>query len=454
MSRLSGQIRVPGNDTAVDKLEDQIINKPGSSIADLTSKMGNVKLGSSSVKPSGGAPANLDHFPLRPAYGTNGFAVLLWANYFAVKVKPDTYFKYTMKFSQRVGDGTYKLAELKGRKLQIVVQLVIADLKNKYPDLAFATEFKSQLVAIKPLEGVELLVTLADGPTPEVFKVEFNGPTEARVGDMNGWLNSMAQGPDDFVYPRFPGTVDALNVIFGFSSRSKDTVSAVGSARVFPFDRMVHGENIVRLASDGRPLLAARGIFHSARLGTGRLLLNANVTHGVFKVSGPAMDIFKTLNLRPLYKNEMRSPKSRHFNMMAKFLPKTRVSVEMTLENGKVIHRNKAIYGLARASEILRHCKGDNPPQFHPEFEYPGPRQVKFWLNDDNGGGKYITVAEYYQKSKLRKFFDELNITKHEQSTAEILRIGPCSTLAAAIDRPSSLLRLSRFFLDSLSRPS
>lgn len=361
--------------------------------------MGNVKLGSSSGKGSASASNQLDHFPVRPSFGTNGVPVLLWANYFAVKVKPETYFKYTMKFSIRMGDGTYKIAELKGRKLRLVVQEVIANLKIKYPKAAFATDFKSQLISLKPLEQAETLVTLADGPTPDVYQVEFNGPTEARVSDMNAWLNAMNQTSDDLIYPRFPETVDALNVILGFGSRSKDSISAVGSARVFPFDKMVEGDNIARLASDMRPLIAARGIFHSTRLGTGRLLLNANVTHGVFKVSGPALNIFQQWGLRPMTQAQARSPQARQLSMVAKFLPKTRVTVEMKVENGKIVNRNKAIYGLAKASEIARSFKGDHPPQFKPGMEYPGPAHVNFWLDNGKGGGQYISVQDYYMNS-------------------------------------------------------
>ncbi|KAK0385418.1 hypothetical protein NLU13_7894 [Sarocladium strictum] len=435
---LPGPVRVPANDPVIDKLEDQIVQKQGYSIADLASKMGKVKIGGSSGRTPGSSSRNDDHFPIRPAYGTNGLAVLLWANYFAVKVKPDHLFKYTMKFYQREGDRAYKPVEPKGRKLRIITQLVIAELKTKYPDLAFATEFKSQLVTTKPLEDAELLVTLADGPSPDVFKVEFNGPSEARVGNMNEWLSSMAQGPDDVFYPRFPETIDALNVIFGFGSRSKDTITAVGSARVFPFDRMIPGENIASLQCDGRPLIAARGLFHSARLGTGRLLLNANVTHGVFKCSGPALDIFRNLNFRPLAKNDMRSSKGKHFNMVAKLFSKTRVSVEMKLENGKVINRNKAIHSLARASEILRGFKGDKPPRFHPDFEYPGPKQVKFWLDDNKGGGDYITVFDYY-KTKYGREVDDwplLNLGRIDRPTffpVEIVTIMPGQSVKAKL---------------------
>ena len=49
----------------------------------------------------------------------------------------------------------------------------------------------------------------------------------------------------------------------------------------------------------------------------------------------------------------------------------------MRLSNGKVIHRPKAIYGLAYAPKIEQAYRGkDHPPKFTGRFDYPGPRNV------------------------------------------------------------------------------
>ncbi|OAQ57516.1 hypothetical protein VFPFJ_11746 [Purpureocillium lilacinum] len=78
--------------------------------------------------------------------------------------------------------------------------------------------------------------------------------------------------------------MDALNVVFGYGPRSNlDQISAIGSERYFPFGA---GKAIANVFHDGRALIASRGFVHSARLGTGRLLLNVNVTHGIFRPSG------------------------------------------------------------------------------------------------------------------------------------------------------------------------
>lgn len=396
--RLANQ-GVPESDKTVEKLENQIVEQRNAGRTSLTTKMAKVSIGSSKRAVSSGV---VDYFPPRPAYGNKGVSVLLWTNYIAVEAKVTTYFKYTMKFSQRNADGSYKVAELRGRKLELVVRELINDLSTRYPKMPVATEFKSQVITTEKLPIDEIIATLADGQTPQVFKIEFNGPTEARVGELNEWLSNMAETPDEHVYPRFPETIDAFNVIFGFGPRSLVTNSAVGSARIFPFAN----PELALLRSDGRPLAAARGLFHSLRPATGRMLLNVNPTHGVFKRGGPVAALFNEFGVRPMTAEGLRGPDGRRFKTVIKFLPKTRVQVDMRLDNGKTVTRNKAIFGLACKSEIERACRHiDKPPRFTGDVEYPGPKHVSFWLDAGQGkGGKYITVFEYFKQSK-KSFF-------------------------------------------------
>lgn len=249
-----------------------------------------------------------NHFPVRPAFGTGGRPVVLWTNYFQIKVKSVTLYKYTMDVVQvaQEPEGRSKRTEtghnreIKGRKLFFAVREALGQLSTTAQPLVLASEFKRQLLTRERLEfesnPVRIRLPWENNPERfDVIDVSFHGPVEMPVDRLLQYLR-FRDGTEDASYPRFPETVDALNVILGHFARSQlDAVTTVGSARFFPF---VKGEKVEALFDDYHSLVAARGAFQSARLGTGRLLLNANVTHAVFKVSGRLSEVMDKLGIR------------------------------------------------------------------------------------------------------------------------------------------------------------
>lgn len=376
------------------------------------------------------APPMNDRLPARPAFGSQGRPVVLWANYFKVNVTRDSFFKYTIEVKKKVTksaapkkgskrggkassrpapdtEGTQETEqEVRGRELFLVIKAMLAKLLEQDKSFVAASEFKSQIITLKKINLPENPIIIqipkdeGDDEVLETYRVHVHGPTEIDVGSMMKYLTSSADEPvtnEDVAFPRFPEAIDALNTILGHGPRSDfDRTGTIGSHRFFPFgdDKVIE-----RLTHNWHALSAARGYFQSTRLGTGRLLVNVNVTHGVFRLSGSLTDILDNLGLRAAPKTDYQAMKK--LRAFAKFLPKARAWRTMILSTGKTIRRSKAIQGLATAGDVFRKGRGvDKPPKFDRDWEFAGPKNVQFWQNTDGGGGRYISVFDYFKESK------------------------------------------------------
>ncbi|XP_044720121.1 piwi domain-containing protein [Hirsutella rhossiliensis] len=415
----------PPPDPAVTALEDRLIKTQASSAAGLAAQMAKANIQAAPLQ-----ARSTDVFPLRPAFGTNGQPVTLWSNYFNVNFKPMVLYKYTFEFVQ-VGSETSsgepsqsaKAAsrEVKGRKLYFAVRELLATLKAADKTLVLATEYKSQLVSLQKLKLAEnplrfRLAVETSGDNWDVIEATIHGPTEAPLDALLKYVGSMSEGPVDGLFPKYPDVVDALNVVLGHGPRSKlHDISAVGSARFFPFGR---DEAATDLFQDWHQLIAARGFFQSARLGTGRLLLNANVSHGVFRAAGRLADLFDRFQIRPTQAFDNQA--MRKIKAFAKFMPKTRVWAEITLSTGE-----------AKPAD-------GKPLKFAPNYEYPGPKQVQFFLNDGKGGGQYISVFDYFKMKykKTLKDYPLVNLGRSDKPTlfpAEVIEIQPGQSVKARL---------------------
>ncbi|XP_044720104.1 piwi domain-containing protein [Hirsutella rhossiliensis] len=415
----------PQPDAAVTALEDRLIKTQRSSAAGLAAQMAKTNIQAPPLQ-----ARSTDVFPLRPAFGTSGQPVTLWSNYFNVTFKPMVLYKYTFEFVQ-VGSETSsgepskssKAAsrEVKGRKLYFAVRELLATLKAADKTLVLATEYKSQLVSLQKLKLAEnpvrfRLAVETSGDKWDVIEATIHGPTEAPLDALLKYVGTMSEGPVDGLFPKYPDVVDALNVILGHGPRSKlHDISAVGSARFFPFGK---DEAATNLFQDFHQLIAARGFFQSARLGTGRLLLNANVSHGVFRAAGRLADLFDRFQIRPT--QALDNQAMRKIKAFAKFMPKTRVWAEITLSTGE-----------AKPSD-------GKPLKFAPNYEYPGPKQVQFFLNDGKGGGQYISVFDYFKMKykKTLKDYPLVNLGRADKPTlfpAEVIEIQPGQSVKARL---------------------
>ncbi|RKK83127.1 hypothetical protein BFJ69_g2669 [Fusarium oxysporum] len=448
---------VPQPDGAIAQLEDEVVRSQATSVAQLTSNMGNLSMEDKQ---------NLGKFPPRPAFGSKGTPVTLWTNYYQVKTQAPVLYKYTMTVKEIVPEGQEETKErvpktkgkggkpkksresgpreVKGRKFYLVIKEALNELSKKDKNLLLATEFKSQLISLRKLNleqnnTIRFKMPSSEGSEKtDVFEVVFNGPVEARVDEMLKYVNSKTGASDDgsdpsqaMTYPKFPDVIDALNVIFGFGPRSKlDEISAVGSSRFFAFGSESRRNEVIlgRL----RALKAARGYFQSVRLATGRLLLNVNVTHGVFKIDGPCATFFDGFGVHATPSPEM----ARKLKLLNRFLPKTRVWIK-TKYGSKEVRRSKAIHGLVSIRDINKQCRDKTPKFRHGTDFVVGPGDVSFWLEDE-GNSRYITVADFYKQKynvnlKNYPLFNVGTAAKPTFVPAEFLEIQPGQSVKAKL---------------------
>ncbi|KAF4820886.1 Protein argonaute 5 [Colletotrichum siamense] len=411
-------IRQP--DADITKLEDKIIQSHQSKDQALIKKMSSMKLADSSS-------ASL--MPRRPAYGTKGKQIIVWANYFRLSVNPMVLYRYNLevrkgekedappeepqvkakgKGKPPAGSGDGAPAAIPARKLKVILQHALAELKKLEPDAVFATEFKSQLVCLNKLRLVKNPIIVKfkneNSSREELYNVKVVGETEAPLAAMVQYLQTMVDtsDPDEVHFPRFATSMDALGVILGYTPRLNDQVTAIGKGRFFPWGL---GSATAQLGSQD-PLTAIRGFFQSVRLGTGRTLLNVNVTHGVFKTDVRisdlckwfGVDVFGTGNVRA--HNEARGT----LRTLSKFLARTRVTIEFRTGDGKNVIAKKAIQGLACKHDLSR-PPIDSTVFFTKDFAYGGPSEVKFQLEPEEGqttvmGNKppgAYSVGQYWQ---------------------------------------------------------
>jgi eukaryotic translation initiation factor 2C len=340
--------------------------------------------------------------PRRPAFGTQGRQVILWANYFTITASANTsLLKYTLKVekvSKESGDkkgnkpeGTKKPEnkEPKGKKLHTIIKSALEQIAKSVP---YATEFKDQVITRQklPFESEQTVkVSYTVENRHDEYNVKFDGPTTV---DLPRLLRYMRDGQDptaDASYPKFPVEIDALSIITGHFARSAPDSAALGRSRYFPLH--IEGETFELGHPEYNRIV--RGYFQSARLATGRLLLNTNVSHGVFRPHG------KVSALCEKFHGDYWS--------LHRSLTNLRARVEILSEDKdpkKIRIVEKAITGLA---EPIRRGRGKGEDQNKlPIVKELGAKakDVQFYIRAPAPAGvkpnAYCSVEEYYQKSK------------------------------------------------------
>ncbi|KAI0592854.1 Piwi-domain-containing protein [Biscogniauxia sp. FL1348] len=384
----SGQ-KIPPPDQDITKLEDKIISQQATKA--VTTKMAGVQLS----KAKAAQPAMDELFPFRPAFGTNGTPVTLWTNYFKLNVKAQTIFKYSLtvkridkkgKEGEKKGQGQGKSrgsrktgggdkdAEAKGRKRQQVVKTAL-----EIGQVISLTEL--------PLKEKTIIVPYTVEGKDDEYEVTFDGPTDARLIEMLAYLTTFNDPGEDQKFPRFADAIDAVTVITGYSARENEKVASGGS-RFFPLGAPSETFQL------GKPDLNSiiRGYFQSARPATGRILLNANVSHAVFKTSAPPNGLLSD------FITEYNATDYHSLQGLHRCLSGLRVRAKVFTgknQDFKVIQ--KTIMGLADKSDGAKEEKRPKVDQFGA-----GPTSVSFYLSgtapDGLKANDYCSVFNYYSK--------------------------------------------------------
>lgn len=403
---------------------------------------------------SGAGSVSGNTFPARPAFGSSGIGVILWANYFKMKVQAASLYKYSLTVARldnpaaepqkpapkaKETDTTKQtdpaVPEAKGQKLAKIIALALDTLKSAG---AVASEFKQQVISTQkldlPADGI-VNVVLSDTSRPERWAVNFNiasrggskseatpsGPESIHLDRLMTYLKDMKDPGNEAVFPKFPNEIDALNVVLGHTPRADPGVAVVGSSRFFGVDQARADAQDLQ----GQLIAIHRGYSQSVRTGTGQLLLNTNVTHGVFRRSGNLGDLLREAGLdamdtdldrqaRPGYEFSLRSV---HKQIS---LARVKLTIPATGPGKPVTFVYKTIAGFCTTLDGARRGQplpGQERPQFrYSRFHFGGPNSTKFFLgaprtqdaNDQTPPppegltyGTYVTVEDYYISSKL-----------------------------------------------------
>lgn len=216
---------------------------------------------------------NLATAPQRPAYGTQGKRVTLWANYFELlPSKTAPFNRYGISFIAQGKGGE----EPKGKKRERLTQLLLAELPTNVP---LATDYKSTILTTKSLGFTqrEFLITYfseietgAPANAPK-FRAMVQYTGTITFESLIDYLSSTDMTTEQ------PATreeiIQATNIVLGHAMKANPNVITKRN-KYFP-----DGGNLVEswLLTGG--LRAFRGFFMSIRACTGRILLNVQVQH-------------------------------------------------------------------------------------------------------------------------------------------------------------------------------
>ena len=413
---------IPEPDPKVSKAEDDYIKQIKSAgLPDITT-----------LEISDGAP----RFPRRPAYGTRGKPVRLWANYFELLPPPDLLLhRYSVKVTERV---VGKDRDLGGRRLNQVFRLLLEQppLAGRRQDIV--TDFKAQLISRTQFDD-EVLRTI-----PNQIQYRAEGEDEAQINAPYYKIAVVSTGTvtvselTDYLTSTNPRAaldkqpiLQALNIFLGHYAKASPTHATVGSKSF-----LVNPSNDAN-RDLGAGLRAIRGFFSSVRVATSRILVNVNVSNAAFYAPSPLVQSIQ--NWGP--------PNGYNRVKLQAFLKYVRVKVlhikAKKNKAGQLIPRVKTIFALATRNDGRGQGGLTHPPEVS-EFA-AGPRDVKFWLDDAPAegssttpsatpagkasgkkgkgkaqapaggsgrsgppsgevGGRYISVAEHFLNSKRRNF--------------------------------------------------
>jgi eukaryotic translation initiation factor 2C len=343
--------------------------------------------------------------PQRPGFGTQGKAVLLWANYFHLTDYGElVLYRYSIEVSGYQGSRVPT-----GKKLKRVIQLLIEDHLAQYSG-EIVTDFKSNLLCKTEIElEEEYIVTYRSEdeddaqPNAKSYQVRLQPTGMITVSELMDYLTSTQASQ---LFGSKEEIIQALNIAVGHYPKAARHIASIGANKHYNMNAATsEGFDL------GAGLMAIRGFFVSVRTATARILVNVQVKHGAFYNDGPLEALMHAF----LSQNGPNNVK------LGNFLKKLSVDVtHITRQNrsGQRIARIKAIMGLA--------TPGDGRGQEHPPIVPTigaGSKDVKFFIDGaapktpkKKGKGKqkagssatagpstsggYISVYDYFKQSK------------------------------------------------------
>lgn len=306
-------------------------------------------------------------FPNRPGYGTRGQKIILYANYFELLPDPNlVLYRYNVDVVPTAA----------GRKQNQIVRLLLEGPTYSQFRNDIVTDYKSTLVSRRRLHRDAVASTVQyraegeDDPLPEAqaYQVRVEETGTLTVSELTDYLTSTNVSA---VYADKQPMLQALNIFLGHHAKTSSAIATVGSSKSYSL-----GQNTPRYNLKGG-LTAVRGFFSSVRVAACRILVNVNVSHGVF---------YNPIPLDQLI-DQYGSAKGFNLFKLQTFLKGVRVRTTHLREKrnkaGELIIKAKTIFGLA--------MKNDGQGSEHPPrmpMDKPlggGPKVVEFFLGESSG---------------------------------------------------------------------
>ncbi|KAG6361635.1 hypothetical protein INS49_009862 [Diaporthe citri] len=368
----------------------------------------------------------------RPNFGSNGTEVVLWANYFHLKFEQsETLYQYDIviydpkkipednKNSGRATDPKETSGDKKndekatkhknisedskddgrvtGRKAMDIFKQIFDQVRRDNVSGELATDFKQKIVTLGYLNSLPEHLNYRS----RQYKITVSEPQVLRVEEFMSLLDnqtpsaSLATTIKLDAFPFHQDTISAINTIMGHAPRESQDIVAVGSSRFFSREEPSLRKGIV----DAGALQVIKGFIQSVRPATGRLLLNVNVTHGIFRRDYKIPELF----------TKLRGSGPKKLQSLQKIVSKARVNYQiLSTKKAKPCWKEVTAAGLARSTDTSN--KQKQKIKFPPGEEFGYADKVEFLLGEppkQSDGtavrpapglewGKRYTVSNYY----------------------------------------------------------
>ncbi|KKY26743.1 putative rna interference and silencing protein [Phaeomoniella chlamydospora] len=320
-----------------------------------------------------GSFSTSDIFPLRPSFclgdggggGGGHGALVLWANYFKVKLESKAFFVYEVQILPSTS--------LKLRTLLIKQMLKVPHFRALGHTVA--TDYASNLVTTAALKetiigGISL--SSHEGNADRLsYNIQLTKKGEFDTQEFIQYLSSTTTMVD---YLQKAEMIQALNIIVGHHPKSDEEVYNDGHNQYFT----ERGDNI----DLGGGVFAVRGCFTSVRPATSRCLVNVQLKH-LAVVAPQSQALTEVMNSWRAYRN-----RGNDMAGLSNFLKGLRVKLSHLQQQPKGDAITKVLQGLANPAD--RHNRGPHPPLVTGRVA----SAVSFWWDEKQG---YVTVQEYYK---------------------------------------------------------
>jgi eukaryotic translation initiation factor 2C len=362
----------------ITKFEDKIVNDPVNLLGAMT----------------------LDQsLPRRPAYGTEGTAVVLRANYFDLTLKNEAQmvYRYDVQIDESGG--------LSRKKIHRYLELLLEQVNSK--GIYAATDYASILITNTKLELLNdqasfkiIIHDRLEAPFPAAVDGEDPERQAARkrrtrtlnikyamaysLAELYSFVNAEQHGA---LYTANGDLIQAMNIIFGRAANLQSTIANVGQT-FYPFTHTFGNHPNAESTNLGHGLVALRGYFSSVRPAPQRILVNLNVCSGAFYEPG----VLRTLMVVFMQGKDPDNPF--HLRELSKFIKGLKVVTKYTKETDskgdeKVVHKVNSVLGLATVPKLGANCQ-----------------DVTFsWVNE---AGDPVTsnVEQYFKRSLSPSFLN------------------------------------------------